>query len=101
MDFRKFRGKYRMAGYFSMRKAQLLVLDPTLVREILVKNFRNFTDNDFEFINKDVDAFLGHNPFFLRGAEWKDKRAELTPAFTVSRVRRANTGGEQYYLLVN
>lgn len=79
-----------MVGFFSMRKPQLLILDPALVREILVKNFRNFGDNDFEFVNKDVDAFLGHNPFFLKGNEWKDKRTQLTPAFTVSRVRELN-----------
>lgn len=37
-------------------------------------------------IDKASDPILSQNPFILCGAEWKEKRAEITPAFTVSRV---------------
>lgn len=29
---------------------------------------------------------LGRNPFMLQGEEWKEKRSEVTPAFTNIRV---------------
>ena len=37
--------------------------------------------------NKDADPLLARNPFLLRGDEWKEKRAEITPAFTTSRLK--------------
>lgn len=38
-------------------------------------------------INKEADPLYARNPFFLEGEAWKEKRAEITPAFTVSRMR--------------
>lgn len=53
----------------------------------MLTDFHKFADNDFgDFVNKDIDPILGRNPFFLKGTEWKEGRAEVTPAFTVSRV---------------
>lgn len=84
---RKFRGKYRFCGLFSFRKPTILVLDASLAHEVLVTNFNKFSHNELaSFIDKEIDPILGYNPFFLNGAEWKDKRSEITPAFTVSRV---------------
>lgn len=37
-------------------------------------------------IDKDSDPIFGRNPFLLKGEEWKEKRAEITPAFTSLRV---------------
>lgn len=34
----------------------------------------------------EVDRLFSLNPFTLTGDEWREKRAEITPAFTVSRV---------------
>uniref|UniRef100_A0A1B0D380 Cytochrome P450 n=1 Tax=Phlebotomus papatasi TaxID=29031 RepID=A0A1B0D380_PHLPP len=34
-----------------------------------------------------VDPIFGRNPFLLKGQEWKDKRAEITPAFTQLRIK--------------
>lgn len=38
-------------------------------------------------IDKDADPLLSRNPFMLKGEEWKEKRAEITPAFTTSRLK--------------
>lgn len=65
-----------------------MALDANLCRDILIKNFKSFQVNEFaDMINKELDPILAHNPFFLTGNDWKEKRAEITPAFTVSRVR--------------
>lgn len=39
-------------------------------------------------INRDKDPIFGRNPFMLTGDQWKEKRAEITPAFTPTRVIR-------------
>lgn len=40
--------------------------------------------------DKKKDPIFARNPFMLRGEEWKEKRAEITPAFTPSRVSAEN-----------
>jgi len=38
-------------------------------------------------VDKTVDKILGNNPFVLRGDEWKERRAEITPGLSPNRVR--------------
>lgn len=85
---REFKGKQRLVGIFNIRNPQIMALDPEFVKDILIKNFRSFHDNEFaDFIDKETDPIFGNNPFMLKGNEWKEKRSEITPAFTASRVR--------------
>lgn len=68
-----------------------MITSSTLAKDILVKNFKNFHDNEFgEMTDKEIDPLFGRNPFMLNGEEWKTKRAEITPAFTTSRVNFRN-----------
>ena len=93
---------------FAMTAPQLLIIDPQLIKKIFISNFKEFHDNEFadmviilkifitrylkkiiKFllkIDKKSDPLLSRNPFFLKGEEWKEKRAEITPAFTTLRV---------------
>lgn len=71
-----------------MRKPQILAIEPDFIKEIVIKNFKNFHDNDFVgFFDITADPIFGKNPFVLSGEEWKEKRSEITPAFTSSRLR--------------
>lgn len=70
-----------------MRSPQILAIEPAFVKKVLTTNFKNFHEGDFfDMVDKDTDPIFGRNPFFLEGEEWKEKRAEITPAFTPSRV---------------
>jgi hypothetical protein len=40
--------------------------DPELIKNILVKDFTSFHDNDVQ-VNIDTDPIFGRNPFVLRG----------------------------------
>lgn len=83
---RKYKEK-PFAGIFFMRTPQILAIDPKFVKEIMIKNFKNFQDNDFVgFFEKESDPIFGRNQFFLGGYEWREKRAEITQAFTPARV---------------
>lgn len=75
-------------GIFSNRSPSIFVASPALAKDVLIKDFKNFHDNEFGgFTDKDTDPILSRNPFLLNGEEWKEKRSEVTPAFTTSRVR--------------
>jgi cytochrome P450 len=71
-----------------VHKPQILVTDGEGVKDILIKHFKNFSTNEFsDSVDQKSDPLLSLNPFFLNGEEWKEKRNEITPAFTVNRVR--------------
>lgn len=71
-----------------MRSPRIFVLEPELCKEILVKNFKNFRDNEFsQMLDIKHDPLLSRNPFLSRGDEWKERRAEISPAFTSNRMK--------------
>ncbi|XP_050085975.1 probable cytochrome P450 28a5 [Anopheles aquasalis] len=86
--YNKFRTRGNFIGVFNGRQPTIMVLNPSMVKDVLIKDFKNFQDNEFaDSINKESDPIFGRNPFMLKGEEWKQKRAEVTPAFTTSRMK--------------
>jgi cytochrome P450 family 6/cytochrome P450 family 28 len=74
-------------GLFSGTTPQLMLLDPVLVKEVLLKNFKSFTDNEFAgFVDEKSDPLIARNPFTLTGEAWRTRRNEISPAFTGTRV---------------
>ena len=54
----------------------------------MIRNFKSFHDNEFaKMIDPKNDPLFARNPFMLTGDEWKEKRAEITPAFTNNRLK--------------
>lgn len=108
----KYRGKTPFVGVFTYRLPELMILDHTLVSEILVGKFKHFHINYtnvrktifvswkeeekklnqtfllFEKLqyNKENARLFSRNPFILRDEEWKDNRADISPAFTTMKV---------------
>ncbi|XP_049547998.1 probable cytochrome P450 28a5 [Anopheles darlingi] len=86
--YNKYRTRGNFVGVFNGRQPTIMVLNPTMVKDVLIKDFKNFQDNEFaDSVNKESDPIFGRNPFMLKGEEWKQKRAEVTPAFTTSRMK--------------
>ncbi|XP_055551511.1 probable cytochrome P450 28a5 isoform X2 [Wyeomyia smithii] len=86
--YRNYKRKYNFVGVFTNRSPGIFVLSAGLAKDILVKKFKNFHDNEFsESTSKTADPILGRHPFMLSGEEWKEKRAEITPAFTTARMK--------------
>ncbi|XP_055612266.1 probable cytochrome P450 28a5 [Uranotaenia lowii] len=86
--YREYKSKFNFVGVFSQRAPRILITSPELGRDILSKHFKHFHDNEFGNItDKESDPLFGRNPFFLEGEEWKQMRAEITPAFTSSRMK--------------
>ena len=57
---------YKYGGVFKVRQPLLLIRDPEIVKNVLVKDFNSFHDNDIES-GPDVDPVFGRNPFVLTG----------------------------------
>lgn len=74
-------------GVYRSLSPVLLVRDPDLIKEVTIKSFQHFHDNDID-VDKKHDPLFGRNPLVLRGEEWKTVRAQLTPGFTSGKVSK-------------
>ncbi|XP_053671391.1 probable cytochrome P450 28a5 [Anopheles nili] len=84
----KYRSQSNMVGVFNFCQPSLLVMNVAMIKDMLFNNFKHFHDNEFsDTFNKENDPIFGRNPFLLQGDEWKEKRAEITPGFTSSRMK--------------
>lgn len=86
---RTYKGSDAVVGVYRGVIPALMVLDPDLIKSIMITNFNNFRNQPelFGSFDKEADPLAGRNPFFLKDDEWKEKRNEIIPAFTSGRVR--------------
>jgi len=59
------------------RKASIVIADPELLKQIMVKDFHNFTNRHNDFPVKDHKVLVQ-----LKDGEWKRVRSILAPTFT-------------------
>lgn len=84
------KNQHSYIGIYQFRQPRLLVLDPEVTKDILIKYFRYFQGTEMHgMFDKEANPLLGNHPFLLVGDEWKNKRNEITPGFTNTRVSRA------------
>lgn len=75
----------RIVGLYFSYSPILLVNDPLLIHDILIKDFNSFHDRPFQTDEKH-DPLSGHL-VFLTGKKWRNLRRKLTPVFTSSKVK--------------
>jgi cytochrome P450 family 6 len=68
-------------GIFSFDQPSLLVRDPELVKNILVKDSKVFADRIMS-VDEKLDPVFGNGLFVLKGQRWRQIRVNLTPVFT-------------------
>lgn len=84
-NYRKFKGKALAVGIFQFTTPMMIPIDRELIKEILVTNFESFTDRPI-YYNKKDDPISSHL-LALEGKAWKDRRTQLTPTFTSSKMK--------------
>lgn len=82
--------KYRktgnpFVGFYFLHKPAAFIVDPKLAKNILIKDFSNFTDRG-QFHNERDDPLTQHL-FNLDGKKWKDMRQRLSPTFTSGKMK--------------
>ncbi|XP_044727716.1 cytochrome P450 9e2-like [Chrysoperla carnea] len=72
-------------GSYPFRIPQLIVKDPDIIRNIMVKDFDHFVNHLDGFFN--ADPLFGKSLFALKDKKWRDMRTILSPVFTGSKLR--------------
>nr|BAM73820.1 cytochrome P450 [Bombyx mori]BAM73821.1 cytochrome P450 [Bombyx mori] len=72
-------------GTFDGRRPVLHILDPELIKAIMIRDFDHFTDRNT--LNSMEPRYLSRSLLNLKGLEWKGVRSTLTPAFSSSRLK--------------
>jgi cytochrome P450 family 6 len=82
--YKRFNGN-KYGGVYLAHQPQLLIRDPDMIKDILVKDFDHFHDHGFAFDEK-IDPLSG-NLFMLKGLKWKETRKKLSPTFTSGKMK--------------
>lgn len=94
--YRQFKG-HKIAGFYEGRRPTLMILDPDIIRHIMVRDFDHFVDRPtFNFRDS---PYVKNMVINLKGTEWKDVRHLMTPAFSSGKLKAMQslicTVGEQ------
>ncbi|XP_029170205.1 cytochrome P450 9e2-like [Nylanderia fulva] len=73
-------------GTNDVGKLAVLLRDPEVIKDVLVKEFEHFHDHR-AFADETIDPLFGKNVFSLRGDRWKEMRNTLSPSFTASKMK--------------
>lgn len=75
-------------GFYRLVKPEILVRDPDLIKDILVKNYHSFRKNGLFPFSEDYDPVILKNPFFAVDEIWKESRRRILQAFSSGKVRK-------------
>ena len=91
----KIYNKYKnepMIGIYNRRSPTLVINDPELIKDVLIKDFTVFADRGMTFHEK-IEPLQQHL-FALEPARWRPLRTKLSPTFTSGKLK------EMFYLLI-
>ncbi|KAL4096786.1 hypothetical protein QTP88_021670 [Uroleucon formosanum] len=76
---------HKYAGVYQMRTPFLMIRDPEIINDVLIKDFSSFPDRGF---STDFKANpMSNNLFNMENPQWKIIRNKLTPAFTSGKLK--------------
>lgn len=83
--YQRYKGTGPFCGYYFFQRPAVMVLDTELVKNILIKDFSNFSDRGL-FHNEKDDPLTGHL-FFVDGKKWRLLHGKLSSTFSECKVR--------------
>jgi len=88
-DLKKLKKYGKIVGFFEGKRPVLLVMEPEIVKGILVKDFEHFV-NHTSLDGPELSVFR-KMVFVLHDQEWKDVRSSITPAFSSGKIKKMTT----------
>nr|CAD7194523.1 unnamed protein product [Timema douglasi] len=82
--YKKLEG-HQFGGFYSGSTPNLILRDPVIIKQILMKDFNHFIDRNLSFVEK-ISPLACHL-FSLTGSRWRKLRVKLTPSFTSGKMR--------------
>ncbi|KAJ8672829.1 hypothetical protein QAD02_004089 [Eretmocerus hayati] len=76
----------KLFGMYIFHNPILVINDPDLIKEVLVKDFQYFKDKGV-YYNHEIDP-ISSNLFRLPGRKWKVLRTRMTPLFTSGKLKQ-------------
>jgi cytochrome P450 family 6 len=73
-------------GFFICDEPYLLIRDPELVKNVLIKDFAVFANRSI-FNNEKDDPMGSHLLFLLKTPDWRDMRRKISPVFTSGKMK--------------
>lgn len=74
-----------VVGFFTFDEPALLIRDPQIVKQILVKDFHHFQDR--VIYQPEHNKMFSNLLFVMKNPDWKSVRAKLTPVFTSAKIK--------------
>ncbi|KAF5273290.1 hypothetical protein FQR65_LT04712 [Abscondita terminalis] len=74
-------------GVYVLQNPLLIIRDPKLIRNVLVKNFNSFCDR-YVVVNKKSDWMSANMLFLAKNPEWKYIRAKMSPVFSPTKLKK-------------
>lgn len=81
----EFKGRGAIGGLYFFTEPAYLIMDPNILKDIMVKDFDYFHDRGV-FVDEKNDPLSAHL-FSLEGLKWKKLRAKLSPTFTSGKMK--------------
>lgn len=73
-------------GFYVFDTPFLLLRDPAIIKNVLIKDFKYFTDR---YVAASEDDALGTaNLFILKNPHWRNLRMKLTPVFSSGKIKK-------------
>ncbi|XP_047453039.1 thromboxane-A synthase [Mugil cephalus] len=74
----------RVCGYYLGRRPIVVIADPDMLKQVMVKDFNNFPNRmAFRFASKPMSDSL----LMIRNEQWKRVRSILTPTFSAAKMK--------------
>nr|WCC58059.1 cytochrome P450 [Pharsalia antennata] len=73
-------------GFYRMFQPCLIIRDPEIIKNVLIKDFSHFRDNEIK-VHEDLDPLLSQHTFVMKGERWKKARQTMTPNFASGKMK--------------
>nr|QZM07467.1 cytochrome P450 monooxygenase CYP345F10 [Lasioderma serricorne] len=73
-------------GIYVLDKPYLVLRSPDIIKKVLIKDFRHFTNRNFGGDVK-ADPLAANSLFIMKNPDWKSLRIMLTPTFTSGKMK--------------